>query len=527
MSFANEFLKALGTSDNIKDYQHANRLFTDNNYRLSPKYGFLFHVAFDINMDLSLLGRDERLEAGMLAKTVDLPKFTVDNKTYNAYGRPNVVQTKIKYDQVNITFHDDSANIIRNFWYDYYSYYYRDSDYEEALYQQASKYQRRQIQDWGFGPIPIESNQMARGNYLRAIRIYSLHQKRFSEYVLINPIITNFRHGQHQNGENTNLLEHQMTIAYESVKYFTGYVKSNTISGFADLHYDKTPSPLTQGTNSIFGPGGLLNTADDIVGDLASGNIIGALFKGSRAIAGGRGKDFKGILTAEIGSMTRDILRGQNPLQKIAIPGINSLGINGVSRGIGGGVGGLVGAGAGLFGQAAGALGIGGSVNKVLGGAANGIGGIFKSGIPGIGGLAMAGAGVGAILTGGKNITNSSGSILTAGKNLLKNPLTASATRSIFPKDAEIINGLDLPPDPTEVTSLAFDDDGNLMPGYATNDETGEAYFVGENAQDGAVALDGYNEDQVINDPYWYESDQEATVASQQDIDPDLGDWWG
>ena len=121
MASINQFLKQLGTGDSIKDYQHAARIFIDDNYRLSPKYGFIFHVAFDLNTEITRVPRDQMLEMGMIVKSANLPKFTVENKVLNAYNRTNVVQNKIKYDPVTITFHDDSADLIRDFWYDYYS----------------------------------------------------------------------------------------------------------------------------------------------------------------------------------------------------------------------------------------------------------------------------------------------------------------------------------------------------------------------------------------------------------------------
>lgn len=64
-----------------------------------------------------------------MAKRVDLPKFTMATKVLNSYNRKNVVQTNLNYDPINITFHDDAADLITTFWNDYYTFYYRDSDY--------------------------------------------------------------------------------------------------------------------------------------------------------------------------------------------------------------------------------------------------------------------------------------------------------------------------------------------------------------------------------------------------------------
>jgi len=327
MANINKFLKQLGKGDSVKDYQHAARIFIDDNYRLSPKYGFLFHVAFDLNSEITRVPRDNMLEMGMIVKTANLPKFSVDNKVLNAYNRVNVVQNKIKYDQIQITFHDDSADLIRDFWYDYYSYYYRDSDYQETVYAAPHKYDVRQQQSWGYQPRQYPRNQNTQ-QYIRAIRIYSLHQKRFSEYTLINPVITAFRHGDHQNGVS-ELMQHEMTIQYETVKYRYGYVSKNTVSGFADLHYDHTPSPLTPaggGTRSILGPGGLLSSIDEVTNDLAEGNLLAAAFKGFRAFENSRGMNLRAVAGAELAGIGMNILRGGNPMAGISVPTLSNLG---------------------------------------------------------------------------------------------------------------------------------------------------------------------------------------------------------
>lgn len=328
MASINQFLKQLGTGDQIHDYQHAARIFIDDNYRLSPKYGFLFHVAFDLNSEITRVPRDNMLEMGMIVKTAALPKFSIDNKVLNAYNRVNVVQNKIKYDPLEITFHDDSADLIRDFWYDYYSYYYRDGDYQETVYAAPHKYEMRQQQSWGYQPRQYPRSNQGTQQYIRAIRIYSLHQKRFSEYTLINPVITAFRHGDHQNGANETM-QHSMTIQYESVKYRYGYVSKNTVSGFADLHYDHTPSPLSPaggGTKSILGPGGLLASIDEVTNDLADGNLLAAAFKGFRAFENAKGMNLKAVAGAELAGIGMNILRGGNPMAGINVPTLSNLG---------------------------------------------------------------------------------------------------------------------------------------------------------------------------------------------------------
>lgn len=334
-SIANQFLKELGAGTNVKDYKHATKIFVDDNYRLSPKYSWLFHVAFDLAV--TQLDRDQILEMGMMVKRVDLPKYTVDAKTYNAYNRVNIVQTKLKYDPITIVFHDDSANVIRSFWYDYMTMYYRDTDYAEPLYQQAHKYDIRQAQDWGYQVPPQRYNFSGQPErMLNAIRIYSLHQKKFTEYILVNPTITQFQHGSHANGEQ-GTLEHTMTVAYETVLYGYGYVAPGQNTNFATLHYDFTPSPLTPqggGTQSILGPGGLLNAVGTVSNNLGQGNLLGAGFTAFRAFNNFKGSNLGTMAGLELSQIGRDVLNGNNPNNRLSIPslgGAASLGLVGAA----------------------------------------------------------------------------------------------------------------------------------------------------------------------------------------------------
>jgi hypothetical protein len=311
------FLKQIAQGDTVKDYSHASRLFVDNNYELSPKYTWLFHVYFDLNPELTTIDQRRQIEAGMLVKAADLPRFKIDSKTYNNYNRPSIAQTKIRYEDVNITFHDDSANIIRKLWFDYYNYYYRDMDnsYGDAtgalnpIYQKDNKQvlgQRALYNKFGYSP---RKNSNFSTHYINAIRIYSLHQKRFSEYTLLNPIITSYRHGTHQNGQD-GTMENTMTVSYETVLYAGG--STRVARGFADLHYDKSPSPLTPaggGTNSILGPGGIVNVLDEVITDGSGGNWGASAFKLVRGYQKNKNVDLANLAQGELVQAFNNVLR--------------------------------------------------------------------------------------------------------------------------------------------------------------------------------------------------------------------------
>lgn len=325
------FLKQIARGDNVKDYQHASRLFVTNNYERSPKYTWLFHVFFDLNPELTTIDQRQQIEAGLLVKSADLPKFRVNTKTYNNYNRPYIAQTKINYEDLSIVFHDDSANIIRKLWFDYYNYYYRDMDnnYGDATGSLNPVYLRDNKQVTGqrnlynkFGYTPRKHSNIST-QYIQAIRIYSLHQKRFSEYTLINPTITSFRHGTHQNGGD-GTMENQMSISYESVLYAGG--STRVARGFAQLHYDRSPSPLTPaggGTNSILGPGGIVNTLDEVISDGSGGKWGSSAFKLIRGYNKNKNVDLMNLAQGELAQAFTNVLRGgsfQSALNQTYIP---------------------------------------------------------------------------------------------------------------------------------------------------------------------------------------------------------------
>lgn len=318
-----DVLQSIAPNQNIRDYQHAARTFVDSLYRLSPKYSTLFHVFIDIDPNVSTgIDQTSQIETGLMAKEVQLPKFSVQTKVHNAYNRKSIQQEKINYDPISITFHDDSDDIVRKFWYTYYSYYYRDSDYDIDNFSDDSKYKKRDKQSWGYTP---QSDLPGNRTLISSIRIYSLHQKRFSSYTLIRPMIQSFQHGQHTAGEYQPM-SHTMTVNYESVLYQTGPVSNGTVLGFSDIHYDNTPSPLR---NLGAGIGSVKNVIENIKnGDFGSAvqNAIGGvnIFTGSNA-------QLKQASALDLSSIGNNILKGRNPLSSIFVPTSSTV-QNGLSK---------------------------------------------------------------------------------------------------------------------------------------------------------------------------------------------------
>ncbi len=333
INFAGATLSQALTTSNLKDFAHANRLYVGDQFRLVPKNGFLFHVFIDINGIIQDAANPNGLrELGLMAKSADLPRFSVETKTMNTYNRATVVQSKVKYDPVTLTFHDDSSNLVRNFWINYYRRYYRDGDYNLSQYSLPFKYTDQQITNFGFTPNG--------GPFLKAIRIYSLHKKRFSEYILVNPIIKTLRHGTHDNQSTDSIMAHEMVIEYESVLYNAGRVRLGTPKGFAELHYDNSPSPLTPaggGPKTIFGPGGLLDTGREVFEDFENGDYGMALFKAARGIKSAKDMNLKNAAKQEVNAAINNAIKDSITNKRIMVPnllttsGITNMPFNGIN----------------------------------------------------------------------------------------------------------------------------------------------------------------------------------------------------
>ena len=348
-TFGQQIFKGFTAVDGLRGYDHANRVFTPNGYELKPRFKFLFHVAFTINSAVipkirGAIGLQDIANLSLVVKTVDLPKYTIATETLNQYNRKRVIQTKINYDPVNITFHDDGSDLVRNMWYNYYSYYYKDASQNygatnsnngsmgaEGNGTKGFGYSSRDIynqdrmggvNDWGYiGESISDGTTSSSGKppFFSDIRIFGFdYQHKFAEYILINPLISNWAHDTYDYSQGNGLMQHSMTIAYETVKYKQG-APNKSAPGFANpAHYDTTPSPLARPgtTATILGQGGLLDVAGGISRDLQSNSVlglIGAAQKASTAYNTFKGKNLKSIVKAEATAAVTQTIQGSLP----------------------------------------------------------------------------------------------------------------------------------------------------------------------------------------------------------------------
>lgn len=286
----------------LRDYTHASKIFRPDSYANTPKFKFLFHTFFDINPQAYLSDANY----GILVKEVKLPSFNFTTHQMNQYNRKRIVQTKIKYDPIEISFHDDNGNAINKLWEAYYKYYYTDGskpsnvlratrganaatdeDGDSPL-RTTESYNYRDIYEddagwtnWGFSGGSNEDfiDAGVKLPFFKNITVFGFNQHDFTAYTLINPMITNFAHDTYKYDSGNGTMENRMTIDYETVVYNAGNLDGRSpgdiVTGFgSEATYDRTPSPITPtGTNgTVLGQGGLVDGAGGSVRSLQSGS---------------------------------------------------------------------------------------------------------------------------------------------------------------------------------------------------------------------------------------------------------------
>ena len=276
----------------LRDYTHAAKTFRTNSYQYAPKLKFLFHTYFELNTNPG-----DQTNFGLLVKEIKLPNFSFNTLQLNQYNRKRIVQTKIKYEPIEIVFHDDNGNQATRLWEAYYQYYYNDSTKPGSVLSgpgvgsSVADYNSRNIyssdisgnDDWGFSGGQTDAATGTKVPFFKNITVFGFNQHNFTAYTLINPVITSFGHDTYNYAEGGGTMTNRMTIDYETVVYnygaLDGRSPGNIVKGFGDqAHYDTNPSPIAgQGQSTILGQGGLVDAAGGAIQSLAGGNIVGAV----------------------------------------------------------------------------------------------------------------------------------------------------------------------------------------------------------------------------------------------------------
>lgn len=346
-SLLNNFVGGFFGSEYLRDYTHASKTFRANSYQNTPKFKFLFHTYFEINpaamvyfdggRSSSNIGNNTNF--GLLVKEVKLPSFKFATQSFNQYNRKRIIQTKINYDPIDITFHDDNGDTVNGLWQAYYGYYYNDSRKANVFTGTTGTTGSTQIDynsrtiykdsisgdtDWGYIGTSAASNGSGTSNqsngqkipFFKRITVFGFNQHNFTAYTLINPVITSFSHDSYNYNESGGVMQNRMSLDYETVVYnygaMSGKSPGDIVTGFGDpQNYDTTLSPISQpGANAtILGQGGLVDAADGFIDDISNGNILGAIKTAGTAYNTFKNVNLKQTAGLELTSMLQNTLQ--------------------------------------------------------------------------------------------------------------------------------------------------------------------------------------------------------------------------
>lgn len=302
----------------MANWRHASRLFIDNTYRLSPKTKFLFYVNFEIDPRVrgySLFNDKHRNEAGLLVKSVDLPKFNFDSVIKNQYNRKKILYKQINYEPVNVVMHDDNNAVTNAMWALYYGYYIADRHLPEAAFSANHLRVTSTPQDNFTYGMDNDIN----APFFRSVSIYTMSRRRFIGYTLVNPRIKSWSHGN-MDYAASEFNDNQMSLEYEAVRYSSGNVTFGSPKGFATLHYDSVPSPLSiagGGVATLTGQGGVLDGLEQVFGEVGSKDAFKSpkSFLGTAIKAFNTYKNFSELTTDQIASEAVNILSDPNNIR--------------------------------------------------------------------------------------------------------------------------------------------------------------------------------------------------------------------
>jgi hypothetical protein len=274
----------------------------------------LFYVVFEMENSIrgmSFYTDKHASEAGLLVKSADLPKFNFDSVIKNQYNRKKIIYKQINYEPVTISMHDDSNAAVNAMWALYYGYYVGDRHNPNAAYKRNLQYRptSTKVDNFRYGL----DNDRTDVDFFKSVTIYTMSRRRFVGYTLVNPKIKSWSHGG-MDYAASEFNDNQMTLEYEAVKYTTGNVSVGTPDGFADLHYDTVPSPLSVaggGVETLTGEGGVLDGLEQIFGEIGSGaafetpgGFIGVLAKTFNTYKNGKGLTKEQIASEVIGILS-------------------------------------------------------------------------------------------------------------------------------------------------------------------------------------------------------------------------------
>lgn len=283
----------------VRDGRMATINYGTNLTRLNfiPAAKFLFFVRFvrPMGSGYTLRGMSSPTDTsldwsgglGFTMKRIDRPGMSFQTQVLNQYNKKRVIQTKVEYEPISVTFYDTYDLRIHEMFQQYFRYYYGDGS--KTIYDWSYDVTNRDFRSapWGFSP-----NQIANpndGNFFSHIEIYTFGNGSYTRTDLINPKITKFNPSDLSYEEGLVTQEITMSIEYEGLVQYNEGKKSPMAGSILELsrlnladYYESEDGPIGDGslTSSWLGnpsvaqPDILSNLLNDITTAAVSGRPV-------------------------------------------------------------------------------------------------------------------------------------------------------------------------------------------------------------------------------------------------------------
>lgn len=271
--------------------------------QLNPLLGHQYFVRINYNGALkefveSYFSETKFEQTFPLVKSVTMPSIGVETEAMNEYNRKRLSQSKLKFDPVDMVFHDTVSGSTLKIWQMYYQHYFADGRFNTKSAQSREaplNPETINFEDFGYDLSQVEDFK-----YLfKSIEIFQISGGNFNKVTLYNPRIVDFKHDT-MAYSSSDLVEISYTFEYEWAEYEFRLDNSTgdafTIANEADirdylsggnpLEFEEFKPGYTPGKNEGY-PDGVLSDIAEVVDTVQAGiDTIDAAKGFARNVAG-------------------------------------------------------------------------------------------------------------------------------------------------------------------------------------------------------------------------------------------------
>lgn len=237
---------------------HGHNVGYGQKYDKAPRFKNQFFVHFQFAPQVSFnTGNDFVKGVSYRVISFDAPKFDIETETLNQYNKRRIIPTKINFNPVNISFHDDKTATVQSFWTFIYQYYFKDGAYGKGdggqktpvSYTVDTSTKINEEVDRGLvkTALPYDyfgynlHNKETQPNLFKFISLYLVANQKYTRIDLVNPYLSNFAHDTFSQEEHSTHAQLTTTWTPETVVYVednkaieTGDEKLKSFLGFED-----------------------------------------------------------------------------------------------------------------------------------------------------------------------------------------------------------------------------------------------------------------------------------------------------